>query len=68
MKNVYYIEMKSCTEYNKKVVADDMLDALRKFKSYLSERISADYSYEEVFQAIRSCTFEGTFDDDEYLM
>lgn len=68
MKNVYYIEMKECTEYNKKVVAYDMLDALRKFENYLSERISVDYSSDEVFKQIRSCTFVDTFDDDEYLM
>lgn len=68
MKNIYYIEMNVCTEYNKNVVAVDMLEALSKFKKYLSERISVDYSYEEVFQNIRSCTFEGTFVDDEYIM
>lgn len=68
MKNVYYIEMVEYTEYNKKVVAYDMLDALRKFEKYLRERISVDYSYEEVFKTIRSCTFVDTFDDDEILM
>ena len=68
MKNVYYIEMKECTEYNKKVVADDMLDALRKFKNYISERISADYSYEEVFEKIRSCTYKGVFEEEDYIL
>ena len=68
MKNVYYIEMRDCTEYNKKVVAYDMLDALSKFENYLSERISVDYSSDEVFKQIRSCTLTGVFDDDEYLM
>ena len=54
--------------YSKKVIASNMEEALIKYKKYLEKRISADYSYEKIFDDIKSCTFEGFYKEDEYIM
>lgn len=66
MKHIYLIEN---TDYeSKKVVAEDMGDALDKYKRHLHDHISHDYSYMEIFTNITSCNYIGEYNEDDMIM
>ena len=66
MKYIYSIEN---SDYeSKKVVAENMMDALCKYKAYLHDHINSDYSYMEIFTNITSCTYIGEYKEDDMIM
>lgn len=66
MKYIYLI--KNSDFEPKKVVAENMEDALSKYRQYLRDHISVDYSYMEVFAHITSCEFIGEYYEDDMIM
>lgn len=66
MKYIYLIEN---TDYeSKKVVAEDMGDALGKYKWHLHDHLNPDYSYMAIFTNIISCTRIGEYKEDDIIM
>lgn len=66
MKYIYLI--KNSDFETKKVVAENMEDALAKYRQYLRDHISVDYSSMEVFVHITSCEFVGEYHEDDMIM
>jgi hypothetical protein len=64
--NIY--EIKNNDYDTKKVVAEDMEDALAKYRKYLYYHISVDYSYMEVFKHITSCEFVREYNEDDMIV
>ena len=58
---LYQIKNSHYTE--KQVVAEDMGEALDKYRKYLNEHINIDYSDYEVYKCITSCTYIGEYED-----
>jgi hypothetical protein len=65
---MYIYEIKNSEYETKKVVACDILQALVKYRNYLSEHISGDFSDTAVFHCITSCTYIGKYtEEEEYI-
>lgn len=64
--NLYLIKN---SEYeNKRVVAENMSQALLKYKNYLEKTISCDYSYELIFSKITECKFLDIYEEEDDLI
>ena len=61
-------EIKNDQYETKIVVAEDMGEALSKYKKYLETTISVDFPYIPVFKAITSCKMIGTYAEDDYIL
>ena len=64
-KKIYLIKNEDYED--KKVIAEDMYDALYKYKEYLRDHISYDYSVIECFGQITSCEYLGDFNEEDYI-
>ena len=60
IKNSHYDE--------KQVAAEDMGEALDKYRKYLREHINIDYSDYEVYQGITSCTYVSEYEEDGVIV
>ena len=56
-------------QYNdRKVAAANMEQALSKYRKYLSDTISVDYSSKEVFKNVTECKYLGEYHADEDII
>ena len=51
----------------KQIAAEDMGEALDKYRKYLRDHINIDYSDYEVYQSITSCTYVSEYVETEYI-
>ena len=57
------------SEYDdKRILANNMDSAMCKYKKYVEESLSADYSVEAIMNSVTSCVCEGEFDAREELV
>ena len=63
---VFYIENSDYDD--KRILADNMDSAMRKYKRYVEGSLSADYSVEAIMNSVISCVCEGDFDAREELV
>jgi hypothetical protein len=63
---LYRIKNKNYEE--KQVAAEDMGEALEKYRNYLRDHISIDYSDYEVCQNITSCTYVSEYQEDDVIV
>ena len=66
MKYIFLIE--NADYETKKVVAEDMGDALGKYKKHLHDHLNPDYSYMAIFTSITSCKRIGEYKEDDMIM
>lgn len=52
----------------KQVAAEDMGEALDKYRKYLREHINIDYSDYAVYQGITSCTYVSEYEEDGVIV
>ena len=52
----------------KQVAAEDMGEALDKYRQYLRDHINIDYSYYEVYQNITSCTYVSEYQEENVIV
>lgn len=61
-------EIKNNDYETKRVVADNMEEALTKYRKHLQEHINPDYSYMAIFNQITSCNYLGEIEDDGVIV
>ena len=54
--------------HTKRVLAENMEQALHKYRKYLDTAIYADYSAEDVFTKVKSCEYQGEYVEDYDLI
>lgn len=59
--------IKNISYNDKKVAAENMEQALSKYRKYLSDSISVDYSSEEVFKNVIECKCLGEYYDEDII-
>lgn len=59
--------IKNASYDDKKVAADNMEEALHKYRDYLETAISQDYSSEKVFQDVSECKYLGIYQEDSII-
>lgn len=64
----YIYQIKNSDYETKKVVASDMGAALYKYKKYLDEHISLDYSSQKIYEKVTSCELVGDYQDSDMIM
>lgn len=60
-------EIKNEDYETKRVAADDMGEAMDKYRRYLHDHINIDYSDYEIFKKIKSCTCLGEYQNDDII-
>jgi hypothetical protein len=63
--NLY--EIKNNDYETKRVAADNMEEALTKYRKHLQEHINPDYSYMTIFEQITSCRCIGEYEEDNVI-
>lgn len=61
-------EIKNDDYETKKVVAENMEEALVKYRKHLQERINPDYSYMTIFDRITSCNYISEYQEDNVIV
>lgn len=65
---LYEIRIKNGEYETKKVAAENMEEALVKYRKYLQEHINADYSYMAIFNQIASCQLIGEYQEVDVII
>jgi hypothetical protein len=60
-------EIKNSQYETKQALGEDMGEALYRYHKYLQEHINIDYSPEEVYRSVTSCTYVGEYVETEYI-
>lgn len=60
-------EIKNNDYETKRVVAENMEEALTKYRKHLQVHINADYSYMAIFNQITSCHYIGEYEEDDVI-
>ena len=61
-------EIKNGDYETKKVAAENMEEALAKYRKYLQEHINYDYSYMAIFNQITSCNYLSEYEEDGVIV
>ena len=68
MEQLYVYLVKNSDYEDKKVVACNMLEALRKYEDYLTTSLSYDYSPRKLMSTITSCECLGEYVYEDVIM
>jgi hypothetical protein len=61
-------EIKNGDYETKKVAAENMEEALVKYRKHLQEHINPDYSYMAIFDQITSCNYISEYQEDNIIV
>ena len=61
-------EIKNNDYETKKVAAENMDEALVKYRKYLFDHINSDYSYMAIFNQITSCIYLSEYQGDDVIV
>lgn len=59
--------IKNSSYEDRKVIADNMEEALYKYRKYLDTAISFDYSVDNIFGDITECIYMGKYQDEDII-